>query len=149
MTGFAGSRNFRGAVADGYLAIENIYDAYMYIIGKGKSTTTVTAPDVAVPKGTALSIKGTGTRYVSCSARNPMCIYRIKTLQVEDQHLSNQSTEFGTIKKYWSSVTLTAICSDMLHRFGTAIIFNFGVNQLKSQTIDMFGLFSAVFSTKK
>jgi hypothetical protein len=48
-----------GAVADGYLAAINLYDGYMYVFGKGKSETTVTAPDVAVPKGTAFTIKGT------------------------------------------------------------------------------------------
>ena len=45
-------------VADGYLTL-GCRDGYMYVIGKGKSTTTVTAPDVAVPKGTAMTIKGT------------------------------------------------------------------------------------------
>jgi hypothetical protein len=48
-----------GAVADGYLAAGNGDDGYMYVFGKGKSETTVTAPDAAVPKGTALTIKGT------------------------------------------------------------------------------------------
>jgi len=45
-------------VADGYLTL-GCRDGYMYVIGKGKSETTVTAPDVAVPKGTAMTIKGT------------------------------------------------------------------------------------------
>jgi hypothetical protein len=48
-----------GPIADGYLTFDNRYDGYMYIYGKGKSATTVTAPDVAVPKGTAITIKGT------------------------------------------------------------------------------------------
>ena len=47
-----------GAVADGYLTASNAYDGYMYVFGKGQSTTTVSAPDVAVPKGTAITIKG-------------------------------------------------------------------------------------------
>ena len=48
-----------GAVADGYLTASNSYDGYMYVFGKGKSATTVTAPDVSVPLGTAFTIKGT------------------------------------------------------------------------------------------
>jgi hypothetical protein len=48
-----------GAVADGYLAAGNGDDGYMYVFGKGKSETTVTAPDAAVPKGNAITIKGT------------------------------------------------------------------------------------------
>ncbi len=48
-----------GAIADGYLAAGNAYDGYMYVFGKGKTTTTVTAPDVAVPQGNKVVIKGT------------------------------------------------------------------------------------------
>ena len=43
----------KGAIADGYLTAANSYDGYMYVFGKGKSATTVTAPDVVVPKETA------------------------------------------------------------------------------------------------
>ncbi len=48
-----------GAIADGYLTASNSYDSYMYVFGRGKSATTITAPDVAVPEGTAVVIKGT------------------------------------------------------------------------------------------
>ena len=50
-----------GAVADGYLTAGNPWDGYMYVFGKGQTETTVTAPDLAVPKGTDMMIKGTGT----------------------------------------------------------------------------------------
>lgn len=45
-------------IADGYLVATCSYDGYKYVIGKGLSTTTVTAPDIEVPKGTAVVIKG-------------------------------------------------------------------------------------------
>ncbi|MFC1486644.1 PQQ-binding-like beta-propeller repeat protein [Thermoproteota archaeon] len=48
-----------GAIADGYLVVDADYLGQTLVIGKGKSATTVTAPDVAVPKGTAFTIKGT------------------------------------------------------------------------------------------
>ncbi len=48
-----------GSIADGYLEATNGYDGYMYFFGKGQSTTTVTAPDTAVPLGTAVTIRGT------------------------------------------------------------------------------------------
>jgi len=48
-----------GAIADGYLTAFNSWDGYMYVFGKGQSVTTVTAPDVAVPVGTTMTIKGT------------------------------------------------------------------------------------------
>jgi hypothetical protein len=46
------------AVADGYLVGGNTYDGYVYCWGKGESETTVSAPDVAVPVGTSMTIKG-------------------------------------------------------------------------------------------
>ncbi len=57
--GVPGSRSFQGAVADGYLIITNEYDGYMYVFGKGKSTTTVTAPKTAIPLGESVVIEGT------------------------------------------------------------------------------------------
>jgi len=47
-----------GPIVDGYLYFPAT-DGITYIIGKGKSATTVTAPDVAVPLETAFTIKGT------------------------------------------------------------------------------------------
>ena len=54
-----GSRVFQGAIADGYLAYSDAYTCMMYVIGKGQSQTTVTAPDVDVQIGTGMMIKGT------------------------------------------------------------------------------------------
>lgn len=48
-----------GVVADGYLTATNYYDAYLYVFGKGKSQTTVSAPQVAITSGTAAIISGT------------------------------------------------------------------------------------------
>ena len=48
-----------GAVADGFLTFFNEYDGQMYSVGRGPSATTVSAPDVAVPLGSSLVIKGT------------------------------------------------------------------------------------------
>lgn len=45
-------------IADGYLIGTCSYDGYKYVFGKGLTTTTVTAPDTAVTKGTAIVIKG-------------------------------------------------------------------------------------------
>ncbi len=48
-----------GAIADGYLAASDPYDGYEYVFGKGKSATTVTAPDVVISNGSSIVIKGT------------------------------------------------------------------------------------------
>lgn len=53
-----GSEPSIGPIIDGYLYMPAT-NGITYIIGRGKSATTVTAPDVAVPLGTAFTIKGT------------------------------------------------------------------------------------------
>ena len=56
--GIAGSRTFQGAIADGYLAMTNEYDGYMYVYGKGKSSTSVSAPQTAITLGQSIEITG-------------------------------------------------------------------------------------------
>jgi hypothetical protein len=53
------SRVFQGAMADGYLAMADNYAGTMFVVGKGQSATTVSAPDVAVEKGNSIILKGT------------------------------------------------------------------------------------------
>jgi hypothetical protein len=48
-------------IADGFLVAYNCYDGQVYCYGKGRSETSVSAPDVAVPLGTPVLIKGTVT----------------------------------------------------------------------------------------
>ena len=48
-----------GAMADGYLTASNGYDGYMYVFGKGKSSTTIEAPLTAVTLGQKVVLKGT------------------------------------------------------------------------------------------
>ncbi len=49
------------AIADGILVSLNTYDNRIYAFGKGQTKTTITAPDVAVPLGTKVVLKGTVT----------------------------------------------------------------------------------------
>jgi hypothetical protein len=65
-----GSQNSM-AVADGYLVFLNLYDMQIYCIGKGPSATTVTAPQVAVPKGTSVLITGTVTDQTPANKGTP------------------------------------------------------------------------------
>jgi hypothetical protein len=48
-----------GAIADGYMTMANQDDGFMYVFGIGKSSTTVSAPQNAVPQGTPVLIQGT------------------------------------------------------------------------------------------
>ena len=57
------------ALGDGYLVAGNMYDTQLYCIGRGPSATTVTAPDIAVPLGSSIVIRGTVTDQ-SAGAKN-------------------------------------------------------------------------------
>lgn len=50
-----------GAISDGLYTVLNSYDGQVYTFGKGPSAITVSAPQTAVPKGTAVLISGTVT----------------------------------------------------------------------------------------
>ena len=56
-------------VADGYLTI-GARDGYMYVVGKGKSATSVTAPASSCSSGSKLYLNRNSTRHVSCPTRN-------------------------------------------------------------------------------
>ena len=58
---FAITNSANGVLSDGYLVVPNAYDNRLYCYSKGQSATTVSAPDVAVPMGTSVLIKGTVT----------------------------------------------------------------------------------------
>jgi hypothetical protein len=48
-------------IGDSIMALWNSYDGQVYALGKGKSATTVTAPDIGVPAGSSAIIRGTVT----------------------------------------------------------------------------------------
>jgi hypothetical protein len=54
-----GSRVFQGAIADGYVAISDAYDGTLYVIGKGKSATTIEGPKTEVTLGQNVILTGT------------------------------------------------------------------------------------------
>jgi hypothetical protein len=56
--GITGTPGGIAAIADGYMVISGT-DGYMYVFGKGKTATTVTAPKTAVPLGESVVIEGT------------------------------------------------------------------------------------------
>jgi outer membrane protein assembly factor BamB len=58
-SGVSGSRTFPGAFADGYLTLASSYDGYTYVIGKGPSATTLSAPQTAISAGQSAVITGT------------------------------------------------------------------------------------------
>jgi hypothetical protein len=75
MSGWAYPKTF--ATADGVLIYWNNYDAQIYALGKGPTSMTVTAPDIAAALGSSVTIKGTvtdisaGTKQQQQAARFP------------------------------------------------------------------------------
>ena len=55
----SGSALGPGAAADGYLTAGSSYDGYMYVLGKGKSATTIEAPLTAITLGQSVVLRGT------------------------------------------------------------------------------------------
>ena len=101
-----------GPIADGYLSLASS-DGYMYVFGKGKSETTISTPDVAVPKGTTFTIKGTVLDMSPAQVGTPCVAKESMALQME--HIHKQMPLDGI----WHNetiigvpVTLTAIGED-------------------------------------
>jgi hypothetical protein len=77
-------------VADGIIGFFNAYDNRIYAIGKGPSATTVTAPDINVPLGSPLTIRGMvtdvspGTEEYELTARFPSGVPAVSDASISD-----------------------------------------------------------------
>jgi hypothetical protein len=91
------------AIADGYLVTANGWDGYTYVIGKGQSKTTVTAPDVAEPLGTRVVIKGTVLDQSPAQLGTPCVSKDSMDQQMEYLHLSQP------IGGIWNNVTVIGV----------------------------------------
>jgi len=92
-----------GGIADGYLTAADSRDGYMYVFGKGKSATTVTAPDVAVPLGTGVMIKGTVLDQSPAQPGTPCVSEASMSLQMENLHLQMP------VGGVWKNETITGV----------------------------------------
>jgi hypothetical protein len=60
LSAYTGSWNCpTAAIADGFTTFFNGYDNQIYVVGRGPSATTVTAPDIGVTTATPITITGT------------------------------------------------------------------------------------------
>jgi outer membrane protein assembly factor BamB len=108
-----GSRAFQGAIADGYLAHTNTYDAYLYVYGKGKSKTTVEVAPATIAKDNQVLIKGTVLDLSPAQSGTPCVAKDSMSTQMEYLHMQ------APINGVWHNATiegvpviLTAIASD-------------------------------------
>jgi hypothetical protein len=102
-----------GAVADGYLTGSDSYNGYMYVFGRGKSATTVTAPDVVVSKGTGVVIKGTVVDMSPAQPGTPAVSKDSMATQMEYLHMQHPIDSLNhNVQMTGVPVTLTAIDSN-------------------------------------
>jgi hypothetical protein len=101
-----------GAVADGYLTGSNMYDGYMYVFGRGKTSTTVTAPNTVIPKGTGVVITGTVLDLSTAQPGTPCVSKDSMSTQMEYLHMQRPIDGLDhNIQMTGVPVTLTAIDS--------------------------------------
>ena len=91
------------AIADGYLVASNPDDGYMYVYGKGKSTTTVSAPQTSIPLGESLVLTGTVLDQSPAQLGTPCVSADSMTTQMEYLH-----TQLP-IAGIWNNVTMTGV----------------------------------------
>ena len=92
-----------GAIADGYLSASDSRDGYMYVFGKGKTATTITAPDVVISKGNGVVIKGTVLDQSPAQVGTPCVSKDSMSTQMEYLHL--QYPQDGI----WHNETVTGV----------------------------------------
>jgi hypothetical protein len=92
-----------GAIADGYLTAANAWDGYMYVFGKGKSATTVTASPKTIAKGATVLIEGTVLDQSPGQPGTPCVSKESMTLQMEYLHLQRP------IGGIWENETITGV----------------------------------------
>jgi hypothetical protein len=92
-----------GAIADGYMAVSESYTGTLYVLGKGKSQTTVTAPDTAVPLGTAVVVKGTVVDLSPAQPGTP-CVSKA-SMATQMEYLHRQMPIGGL----WGNETITGV----------------------------------------
>jgi outer membrane protein assembly factor BamB len=91
-----------GAVADGYLTLAG-QDGILYVYGKGKSATTVTAPDIAALLGSKIVIRGT-VLDMSPAQPNTPCISK-DSMTTQMEYLHRQMPIAGL----WNNETITGV----------------------------------------
>jgi hypothetical protein len=99
--------------AFGYMVAANRNDGYTYCFGKGKSETTVSGPQTAVPLGTAMAITGSVLDMSPAQPGTP-CV-SVESMETQMEYLHMQMPIDGVAHDQTITgvpVTLTAIDSD-------------------------------------
>jgi hypothetical protein len=111
----------------------------MYVYGKGKSATTVTAPDTAVSLETALTIKGT-VMDLSPAQPNTPCV-SAASMTTQMQYLHFQLPQTGV----WNNETLTGVPVSLIAIDSTGAVTDLGT----VTTNGYYGTFSKAWTPTK
>jgi hypothetical protein len=111
----------------------------LYVYGKGKSSTTVTAPDTAVSLGTALTIKGT-VMDLSPAQPNTPCV-SAASMTTQMQYLHFQLPQTGV----WNNETLTGVTVSLAAIDSTGAVTDLGT----VATNGYYGTFSKAWTPTK
>ncbi len=98
----AGAMN-PGAAADGYITAGNTYDGYMYVFGKGKSATTISAPQTEIPLGESVMLTGTVLDQSPAQPGTP-CVSK-ESIDTQMNYLHMQRPIDGL----WGNETITGV----------------------------------------
>jgi hypothetical protein len=109
-----------GVIADGYMTASESSMGTMYVIGKGQSKTTVTAPETAVPLGTAVLIKGTVLDQSPAQPGTPCVSPESMTQQMEYLHLQMP------IGGLWNNETTTGVPVELMAIDSTGAYYDLG-----------------------
>ena len=115
-----------GLIADGYMTASNFYDGFLYVFGKGKSATTVSAPQTQIVSGQSAIISGTvldqspaqpGTPAVSKDSMGEWMAY----LHMQHQHPANVigvPVSIDAVDPNQNFVHIATVTSDVSGTFG-------------------------------
>ncbi len=92
-----------GAIADGYLTAANSWDGYMYVYGKGLTSTTVIASPKTIPNGAQVLIEGTVLDQSPAQPGTPCVSKDSMTTQMEYLHMQQP------IGGIWGNATITGV----------------------------------------
>ncbi len=114
-----------GAVSDGYLTADNRYDGYMYVFGKGQSSTTIAASQGVIHQGESILLTGTVMDMSPGQPNTPCVSEQSMTEWMEYIHMQHAcpaevigvSVSLDAIDPNGNAIHITDVTSDMSGTF--------------------------------
>jgi len=115
-----------GAMADGYLVASNSFDGHTYAFGKGKSATTLSAPQTALSLGQSIMLTGTVMDMSPAQPNTPCISKESMTEWMEYLHMQKPipanvvgvPVSLDAVDPNGNTIHLATVTSDMSGTFG-------------------------------